>query len=710
MNEQPSKEHKLRIGIDIGGTFTDVVAQIDGRFHSAKVPSTYPDPSGAVANALETILERVALPAQSVTGLAHGTTVATNAAIERRFATVGLLTTRGFRDVLEIGRQTRPELYNLNFEPNPTLIARRLRREIGERIDAHGEILVAPDRAEAIDEAKQLIEDGATAICVCFINSYVNSTNELLVASWLRAEFPSVQVWASAEVVAEFREYERFSTTALNAALGPVMVNYLERFANQVGDTGVRVEPTLMHSAGGITRLAEAATRPTSTLLSGPAAGVLGAIRAAQPHGEDHLLTFDMGGTSTDLSVVYDSEPEMLRLRYVERYPVLGSSLAISTIGAGGGSIAWVDGGGRLRVGPRSASSRPGPAAYGHGGLEPTVTDAHVVIGNLPANLRLGKALTIDRDAAVAAMERVATPLGLTTVEAARAVLAVVNTNMALAARQSTVARGIDPRDYTLVAFGGAGPLHAVELARELGISRLLIPTTPGTMCAMGLLVSDLETEFTRTRLTALSPTSLRDINAVWDELSEPAEDWTERQTQEGERAVRYQADIRYRGQDHSLTVAVAAAPWDSDTIAEVANAFRAQHLQRNGYAAEDEAIEIENYRVLPRVMVSSGSPTEQLSPAGPLRSGGPGPRASGEVPIWGEEAGPTVSQLFHRADLEVGDEVNGPALIIQDDTTIVIPPFALVTVLFDGTLICDPDVRITSNSSPELVTGASAL
>lgn len=673
----------IRVGIDIGGTFTDVVAQTAEGFVSAKVPSTYPDPAPAVASALAVILGRTGRTAGDIAGLAHGTTVATNAAIERRFATVGLLTTHGFRDVLAIGRQTRPELYNLLYSVTPPLVPRRLRREVDERLDHRGEVLVAPDREQVRAQARALLADGAEAICVCFLNSYANPAHEDLVADWLRADLPDVPVWTSARVVSEFREYERFSTTALNAALGPVMTHYLAQFARQTTDTGVGPEPTLMHSAGGVSRLAEAAGRPTSTLLSGPAAGVLGAIRIGEQLGEGNLLTFDMGGTSTDLSVVRDGAAEMLRLRHVEGYPVLGSTLAISTIGAGGGSIAWIDPGGRLRVGPRSAGARPGPAAYGHGGAEPTVTDAHVVVGTLPAALELGQSVVLDRAAAVTALDRIARPLGLTVVEAAHAVLDVVNTNMALAARQATVARGIDPRDHLLVAFGGAGPLHAVELARQLGTGKVLIPATPGTMCALGLLVSDLRTEFTRTRLIDVAAGHLPAINQIWAELATRAHAWADQQGQAGEREYGHRADLRYRGQDHSLTVAVPAAPWTDADVEAVLAAFRREHLDRNGYAAEDEAIEIENFRVLPSIRVG-GAATDAATTV--PTAGGEPPTAA---PIWwgADRAEPTP--VHHRATLPLGTELAGPALILQEDTTLVLPPGASVTVAPDGSLVC---------------------
>ncbi|ROS38487.1 hydantoinase/oxoprolinase family protein [Amycolatopsis thermoflava] len=676
----------VRIGIDIGGTFTDVVAHTEHGFVSTKVPSTYPDPAPAVAAALDAILDRIGRTPADIAALAHGTTVATNAAIERTFATVGMLTTRGFRDVLAIGRQIRPELYNLHYQPTPPLVPRRLRREVDERVDYRGAVLVEPQRDQVLEQARALLDDGAETICVCFLNSYADPTHEDLVADWLRAAFPAVPVWTSARVVSEFREYERFSTTVLNAALGPVMTHYLARFARQTADTGVAPQPTLMHSAGGVSRLEEAAQRPTSTLLSGPAAGVLGAVRIGQQLGERNLLTFDMGGTSTDLSVVRDGEAEMLRLRTVEGYPVLGSTLAISTIGAGGGSIAWTDSGGRLRVGPRSAGARPGPAAYGHGGTEPTVTDAHVVIGTLPASLELGHSVVLDRDAAVLAMEKIAQPLGLTMVEAAHAVLDVVNTNMALAARQATVARGIDPRDHLLVAFGGAGPLHAVDLARQLSMDRVLIPATPGTMCALGLLVSDLRTEFTRTRLIDVHSENLPEINEIWAELRTRAQAWIQEQDREASSEVSHRADVRYRGQDHSLTVAVPTAPWTPAQIEEVLTVFRRAHLERNGYAAEDEDIEIENFRVIPSIHVGG----EAADEPGIVATSGARPLAAAKTtPIWWTRDSAAATPVFDRAELPVGSELMGPALVLQEDTTLVVPPGASVTVQPDGSLVC---------------------
>lgn len=684
-------EHKVRVGIDIGGTFTDVVAQTADGFFSAKVPSTYPDPSPAVAEALETILTKVERPPESVGTLSHGTTVATNAAIERNFATVGLLTTAGFRDVLAIGRQMRPELYNLDFEPLQPLVPRHLRGEIDERMDYRGEPVREPRRPDVIAAARRLVEDGAGAICVCLLNSYANPAHEDQVAAWVSEEFPDVQVWRSSRVVAEFREYERFSTTALNAALGPAIAAYLTRFEQQSRATGVECEPTLMHSAGGISRLEEAAARPTSTLLSGPAAGVLGAARVGSQLGADDLLTFDMGGTSSDLSVVRNGHPEMLLLRHVEGYPVMGSTLDIDTIGAGGGSIAWIDSGGRLRVGPRSAGARPGPAAYGTGGTEPTVTDAYVVTGLLPADVRLGQSVALDHDAAVAAMRRISDPLGLEPVEGALALLEVVNTNMALAARRATVARGIDPRGFTLVGFGGAGPLHAIELARRLEIGKVAIPANPGTMCAIGLLVSDLETEFARTRLVPVSEASLASINDVWAELTEQARSWIEKQPRGAGEEIVYRADLRYAGQDHTLPVPVPAGPWRLETLPDVVAAFREQHVERNGYAAEGEVVEIVNFRVVPKVLVGSEHTGGGREAARGNRTGGVPVEPYGRTPIWWSAAREEMSTLYRREDLSAGVEVRGPALIMQEDTTLAIPPDAAARVEEDGTLLCTP-------------------
>jgi len=720
----------VRIGIDIGGTFTDVVAEsASGRQH-AKVPSTRPDPSQAVTAALAAILsgsgERRGIDPDVVQALAHGTTVATNAMIERTLAEVGLLTTRGFRDVLAIGRQTRSSLYDFAFDPRWVPVDRHRRLEIDERVDHTGAVLVAPDRDDVVARAGELIDSGVDAIAIAFLHSYVNPTHELMAADWISQVYPDVTVWISSHAANEFREYERTSTVVLDAALGDVMSRYLRRFADRAAAAGVDVSPTLMRSSGGVATMGEAAAHPTWTLLSGPAAGVVGAIDVARRAGAHDVLTFDVGGTSADLALIRGGEPEVVSVRHIDGLPVLGTTLNIQAIGAGGGSIGWIDTGGRLRVGPRSAGASPGPAAYGAGGDQPTVTDAYVVTGMLPAGIRLGETVDLDVDAAAAAIDRVVgAPLGLSTVAAAHAMLDVVNTNMALAARRTTVARGVDPRGLTLVAYGGAGPMHAVALARELAIEDVLIPAHPGTLCALGLLVSDMTQEFVRSCFVAVDDEAADRLAATFDELDDEAHRWKDTTGERGEVATTRFADLRYRGQEHALRVEVPAGALDAGLVAHLVDAFHTLHRSINGFAAETEPVEAVNLRVVMSINVrrhlidADAEPdanpdenTETGSGPGSTASSGPSSPSSPSssagsvdgvvsqtdhkelVDVWWEPQCSTPTRVIEWGDFSPGETLQGPLIVLQPDATSVVPPGHVATMISNGAgliVTCSP-------------------
>lgn len=713
MVDHSGGDRSVRIGIDIGGTFTDVVAEsASGRQH-AKVPSTRPDPSEAVTAALAAIFSGSGIDPDAVRALAHGTTVATNAMIERTLAEVGLLTTRGFRDVLAIGRQTRSSLYDFAFEGRWVPVDRHRRLEIDERVDHTGAVLVAPERNDVIARAGELIDSGVDAIAIAFLHAYVNPAHEIMAADWISQAYPDVTVWISSGAANEFREYERTSTVVLDAALGDVMSRYLRRFADRSAAAGVDALPTLMRSSGGVATMTEAAAHPTWTLLSGPAAGVVGAIDVARRAGRHDVLTFDVGGTSADLALIREGEPEVVSVRHIDGLPVLGTTLNIQAIGAGGGSIGWIDAGGRLRVGPRSAGASPGPAAYGAGGDQPTVTDAYVVTGMLPAGIRLGQTVDLDVNAAAEAIDRVVgAPLGLSTVAAAHAMLDVVNTNMALAARRTTVARGVDPRGLTLVAYGGAGPMHAVALARELAIDDVFIPAHPGTLCALGLLVSDMKQEFVRSCFVGVDDEAAGRLAATFDELDDEARRWRDTTGELGEMATTRFADLRYRGQEHALRVEVPAGPVDAGLVARLVDAFHTLHRSVNGFAAATEPVEAVNLRVVMSINVR-----QHLTKAGPEpRPGsglgsGPGPgsttpsRALGSadgvvsqadrevfVDVWWEPRSSTVTRVIEWDDFSPGQTLQGPLIVLQPDATSVIPPGHVATMIPNGAgLIVSP-------------------
>ncbi|KAG0776771.1 hypothetical protein G6F22_012339 [Rhizopus arrhizus] len=474
-----------RIGIDVGGTFTDftMIDEDAGVVHFHKVPSTPHDPSEAIATGIGQMLADHGVPPSQVSHVGHGTTVATNLIIERKGARVGLITTRGFRDVLEIGRQTRPHLYDYSVGKPPVAVPREFRIEVDERVNAAGEVLTPLDDAQVLAAARQFAAAGIEAVTICFLHAYRNPENERRAAQIVADAMPGVYISQSSDVLPEFREYERLSTTVLNAAVGPKMARYLERFLQRVRDLDIGHEPHTIHSNGGLMSIATVRQYPVRTCLSGPAAGVVGAAAVGRAIGSLNLVTFDVGGTSTDVSLVAELQPLFTSSRLVADYPVKTLMVDVHVIGAGGGSIARIDDAGALKVGPQSAGAVPGPIAYNRGGTAVTLTDAHVVLGRLnPVALLEGRMAVHAERARAALAEQVAGPLGISIEEAAYGILRIANSNMARAVRAVSTERGHDIRKFALCAFGGAGGLHAAELARDCGIGTLLIPQEPGTI------------------------------------------------------------------------------------------------------------------------------------------------------------------------------------------------------------------------------------
>ena len=485
------------LGVDVGGTFTDfaLVRLPDGRTWFLKTPSTPDDPSRAIAAGVPELLDRAAAGAGDVRYFGHGTTVATNALITGDTAVTGLITTEGFRDILEIRRQRQPHNYDIRMPKPPPLVARHLRRGIEERTYLLGPSDVPPDLEALYGILDDFRREGVEAVAVCFLHSYHNPAHEAAVAAAVREHLPGAFTCASHEVVAEFREYERTTTTVLNASLGPVVSRYLERLGERSRALGV-VAPKILQSHGGVASLRDAGAMAGRCLMSGPAAGVTGAGFLAGRAGCPDVITFDVGGTSTDVCLIDGNRPIVAKEREVRGHPVRFPMVDVHSVGAGGGSIARVDTGGFVHVGPRSAGAAPGPACYGLGGGEPTVTDANVVLGRLSGESLLGGRMSLRPDLAHRAIaEKVAAPMGLGVEEAAEAVLTILNENLVQAIRVISVEKGFDPRRFTLVAFGGAGPLLASALARELGMTRVMVPPGPGLLCALGLLVADVRSD-----------------------------------------------------------------------------------------------------------------------------------------------------------------------------------------------------------------------
>ena len=686
----------LRLGIDVGGTFTDVCL-VDGfnRQWIHKVPSTPVDQSNGIAHGLTEILSLAQAQAEAVIFLAHGTTVATNAVLEHKLAPVGLLTTQGFRDLLEIRRQKRPDLYDLNVDQPPPLVLRHLRLEVPERLTYTGEVLMALDEAAVRSAAEVLCRQGVQSIAVCFLYAYLNPEHERLARAILLNAYPHLAVCLSHEVLPEFREFERFSTTAANAALVPVLGPYLTNFASRTAAIGITVRPYIMQSNGGVASIDTATALPVHTVLSGPSAGVIGAIYIGRQCGFDNLITLDMGGTSTDVSLVAHGVPRITGDKEIAGNPLRIPAIDIHTIGAGGGSIARVDAGLHLKVGPESAGAWPGPAAYGHGGTLPTVTDANVALGRLNPQQMLGGRMTIDAESARQALgQHVAQPLGLALDEAARGVVAVVNTNMALAARLVSAEKGYDPRDFVLMAFGGAGPLHAAYIAEELGIRRILIPPRPGILCALGLLVTDLRSDFSQSLLCLADCAALPQINAAWAALAARAAAWWQQEDiAPAAQLLEGTADFRYLGQHFELRVKANPGHWTESDLTALIVAFHAEHERQYAYHAPEEAVQLVTLRATAYGLVDKSA--GELAPDD-APEGGDVLRLGERWVDWGGQSGRVLTPIYNRVGLRPEVEIIGPAIIEQMDSTTVVPPDYQVTLLDGGSLLLESSLPAT--------------
>ena len=649
----------IRVGIDIGGTFTDVVVAAPGALVSWKVPSTPADPSTGFDLGLRQGLERAGSPGASL--IAHGTTVATNAVLERAGARTGLITTEGFADVLAIGRQHRPSLYDLWADRPAPLVPRELSVGIPERLGPAGETVEALDEEGARAAIAKLAGSGVESAAVCLLFSFANPVNEQRVRALIHEVLPGVRVSLSSQVSPEFREYERASTTALDAYVGPVVERYISRIAAKVAPFGAGV--VVMRSGGATMSLGEAATEPVHTLLSGPAAGVRGAIVAAQPEGVGNLVTFDMGGTSTDVCLVEAGEPAVASESSVGGLPFRTPAVAVHTVGAGGGSLLWIDPAGALRAGPASAGAVPGPACYGRGGTVPTVTDAHVVAGHLDPRRFLGGRLTLDPAAARNALLPLAHQLASDVEEVARAALRTVEAQMAKAIRVVTVERGHDPRDFALVAFGGAGPMHATALAEALEMPAVLIPAAAGALSAVGLLASPLAVDVSRTHL--MPAEGAQSAGPVFEDLRAQAVEGLARQGAEVA-TLTYRIDCRYRGQAHEVAVAV-----DPASLGGVEEAFAAAHRARFGWEDTGAPVELVTFRV------RAAGPDPGLALPEVSRSPrAPRPLTEGRV------------RGYLRGDLGYGDRVEGPCVVWGEDATTVVDGGWWAEVGRIGTLI----------------------
>jgi N-methylhydantoinase A len=676
------------VGVDIGGTFTDFMLYDteSGGVHVHKVPSTPAEPEQAMVTGLSELCAGAGLAPSDVTGVFHGTTVATNAVLQHEGAVAGMITTRGFRDIVHIGRHQRPLHYSvmqdIPWQAKP-FVRRRHRKVVTERIvPPTGEVLTPLDEEEVRAAARELREEGVEAVAVCFLFSYLNPEHERRAAAIVREEMPDAFVTTSADIFPQFREFERFTTATMSAFVGPTTGNYLDRLATSLQSEGVEGELHVMMSSGGVASVHTAAERPVTLLLSGPAAGILGGQWAGALAGRRRLITFDMGGTSADIGIVTEDGVSEASARdtWVGGYPLLVPMLDVHAIGAGGGSIAYVDEGGAFRVGPRSAGASPGPACYGYGGQEPTISDAHIVLGRLDPERFLGGRMKLDRDAAVEAVQKLADQLGLGLLEAAEGILTIANSNMARAIRSRTIEKGHDPREFALVAFGGAGPLHAAEVADSLEIPEVLVPPHPGITSAGGLLTSDLKYDQMRTVFQLQGNVDDERLNRELDELEAELRVWLERDgVPAGDVEVIRALDCRYVGQGYELRVTLADGPFTEQALDQ----FHVLHEREYGSAYGDP-IEIVNARV-----TAIGRRPALESP--PVSSG------SLQEALMGENEGvfrvdgslqALQTHFYDRSLLPLDEAIPGPAVVFHPDTTTVVPPGWNATADASGNLI----------------------
>lgn len=667
----------VRIGIDVGGTFTDAALADGETIAVAKVRSTPADPATGFLAALGELTARVGVPPERIAYLAHGTTIATNAIVQGRLARVGLLTNRGFRDLLAIGTQMRRRVYDLWTPEPPPLVPRELCLEVAGRLGTDGselEPLVADDVRRA---ARHLGEAGVEAVAVCFLHSYANPAHEREAGRLLEELLPGIPISLSSDVAPEYREYVRASTTALNAGLAPVAGAYIARLADETRRAGIRVPVHLMQSNGGVALAKHAARLPVALAASGPAAAVVGAARIAAAAGRPDVLTFDMGGTTLDVALVSRGRPALRPLGEHEGRPINVPQVDVVSIGAGGGSIARVDETGALRVGPLSAGAVPGPAAYAAGGEEPTVTDAHVVLGTIKTGPIAG-GVELDDGPARAAIERhVARPLGLRVEEAAEAIVRVANAGMAGALRLVSVARGRDPRRFALVAAGGAGPMHACRVAEALGVGTVLVPSVPGICAAVGLLLTDVRHELRRTLVRDVSRLDPAELDRVVARLEHDARELLDGHGGGGE--IGFSADLRYRGQAYNLTVPLSPRPVTARTIADAVSAFAAAHVEAYDYTPSVSDVELVTIRAHAVIPAAARLP----------EPGWGGAESAGfrEVTAEGERRRYAVRA---RSGLGPGDRIAPETIVEQADATTVVPAGWRGEVRDHGTLILE--------------------
>ena len=676
----------LAIGVDTGGTFTDLVMldRTAGTFAVNKLPTTPDDPARGILDGIAALLDETGQPADTVELFVHGTTLATNAILQRRHAKTGMLTTTGFRDTLEIGRQRRPAFYNLDVSKPEPPVTRDCIHEVPGRLSETGMEVTPLDEDGIRTTVSKLRDSGVEAIAICFMHAYANPAHEEAARAIVREMWPEVFVCTSTDVLREFREFERFSSASVNASLLPVIDRYLERFSAGLLALGVRPAPLVMQSNGGSVSVATVRATPISTFLSGPAGGVIAAANLAIQSGHPNLIAFDMGGTSTDVSLIRGGEPTKRSIVEMAGFPVRVPTLDIHTIGAGGGSIAWVDPGGLLKVGPQSAGANPGPALYGLGGSDATVTDANIVLGRLAGGALIGGAMTVFPDKSRDAVKALSDQAALDDISTAAGIIEIVNVNMMGAVRVVTVERGEDPREYALAAFGGAGPLHAAEVAREIGIGTVIVPPRPGLLSAVGLLDADRRGDFSVTRLLSVADKNLPVFKEGIAILKGRGAKWCAEEALEmRDLTAEYTVDLRYQRQAFEITLSLGGDAIAAEDLPALLDEFHRRHKALNGYDMPEQPVELVTMRLGLALPPQPFVPPEQPAPTSNALDA-----IVSRRDVWFRGSGFVETPIFDRAKLGPGHEFAGPAIVEQTDTTAVVPPDARAEVDTFGNLL----------------------
>lgn len=675
------------VGIDIGGTFTDLVGYVDGAIVTSKTSTVPADPTKGIA----TSLELAGCRTDRLDEILHGSTIAINTVLEHKGARTALLTTRGFRDVYAIGRSNRIEAFNLFFKRPKPLVPRNLTFEVPERILASGEVLQPLDEQAVEDILPQLDAEGVEAVAVCFLHSYANPAHERRVGEILRKARPDLFVTLSHEILREYREYERTSTTALNAFVGPRVEGYLKRLEHHLRDGAFGGKIHIMRSNGGVMSIKVAQEQPVSMMESGPVAGMIGAGRLARLLGLKRCVGFDMGGTTAKSSLITDGAPA-IESGYVigdraSGQPMQLPVVNIVEVGAGGGSIAWVDKAGGLHVGPQSVGADPGPACYGRGGQNPVVTDADLILGRINPQRFLNGGMPLDRAAAERAMQfKVAGPLRLDVVQAALGVARIADASMSLSVRAVSINKGVDPRDTAMIAFGGAGPLHAVSIAREIHIPTVIIPKLPGTFSALGMLMASWRQDFVQTLIGRVGALPASEIEKVFAELSAAGREQLERDGIDDKAAdFRFFADLRYVGQEHAISIPVESVEMLFGDTSEIRRRFDREHAQRYSQSAPDESLEVVSLRLVLTAARSDDAADEWLSR--PWVAEGEAEVGTRDV-VFDDPSKPLKTSIYWRPALAAGTRLRGPAVIEEPNSTILIHPDDEVEVTEAGHLV----------------------